>query len=236
MNTSDPRRPISIVRATCAVYTRVRDDCRRAAVGGREAAESKNPIDNDRLSRYGDGRYPRTIVMCNVRCARALVCVDAGRGSVYNGRATVILVIVSSSDTPFPPPFTAERRLVASSRRTGRRALGEWELPLTAVSRARSAGACQSAAAADGQTSDRLTHVARYDVSVRACARLRVWLHLSFSNRWDNVIIYVYCKYVNSGRIAIEPAEREAIKRTDDIIAAAAARYVPFFNVAAAQW
>lgn len=58
---SSARRPISIVRATCAECTRVRDDCRLSAVGGREA-ESENPIDNDR-SRYDYGSYPRTIIM-----------------------------------------------------------------------------------------------------------------------------------------------------------------------------
>lgn len=58
---SGARRPISIVRATCVECTRVRDDCRLSAVGGREAV-SENPVDNDR-SRYDDGRYPRTIIM-----------------------------------------------------------------------------------------------------------------------------------------------------------------------------
>ncbi|KAL4136106.1 hypothetical protein QTP88_007673 [Uroleucon formosanum] len=45
---SGARPPISIVR-TCVECTRVRDDCRREAVGGREAV-SENPVDNDRRS------------------------------------------------------------------------------------------------------------------------------------------------------------------------------------------
>lgn len=170
--------------------------------------------------------------MCNVRCARALVCADAGRGGVRNGRAAVILVIVSSSDTPFALP-SLRRRAATRCLQPTTCLSAAWRVRAATAdcsSQPRSECSWSASVGGGGQTSDRLTHVAPKR-RVGTCVRARACVCVcSFSNRWDNniIIIYVYCKFVNSGRIAIEPAaaEREAIKRTDDI--AAAARYVLF--------